>query len=200
MRVLPTLVLVSASPRRLQILQQAGFTPEVAPLDVEELSGGLEAEALVLQNSQRKLAASPLLGKPNRVLIAADTVVVLGGEILGKPRDAVAAKKMLGDLSGVEHRVITGLVLRYGEKSCGFAVSTRVVFRSISPQEIEAYIATKEPYDKAGGYGIQGVSSLFVEKVEGCFLNVMGFPLKEFLVNLGKLTDTFPFDWVRPHE
>lgn len=200
MRVLPSLVLVSASPRRLQILQQAGFQPEVVPSSVEEISVGGSPEELALKNARLKLGASPLLGSSQRVLIAADTVVVLEDALLGKPGDVGEARKMLESLSGREHCVITGVALGYMGKSSEFTESTRVRFRSLSAAEITAYTATAEPYDKAGGYGIQGVSSLFVERVEGCFLNVVGFPLKSFLQNLGRLTGTSPFDWVKPHE
>ncbi|MBQ2595000.1 MAG: septum formation protein Maf, partial [Candidatus Riflebacteria bacterium] len=116
------------------------------------------------------------------LVIGADTIVVDGFEILGKPKDRADAKRMLKELSGKKHRVISGIALVDVEKKKIFSHSeiTYVYFRSLTDKDIETYLDTKEPYDKAGAYGIQGHAALFVEKIEGCYFNVVGFPVVAF--------------------
>ena len=173
------LILASGSPRRRELLEKFGLRFEVIPArGEEEPPCGMAPGAYVEQLSRRKAAeVAGRLGDEKAVLIAADTVVEQNGAILGKPADAEEAFRMLSALSGSTHRVWSGLCVREGEKELSRAECTEVVFRELTGEEIRQYIATGEPMDKAGAYGAQGYASLFVEKLEGDFFNVMGLPL-----------------------
>ncbi len=178
------LVLASASPRRRDLLAGLGFEFECLPSDFQEADGaGADAAALARANALGK-AGDVALSRPGALVIGADTVVVVGDELLGKPSDAEAAAEMLRLLSGRGHRVITGLALaRYDAvsdrlDSCGEHGVTTVRFRELGDEEIAAYIDSGEPFDKAGAYGIQGLASQFVGGIEGCYFNVMGLPLE----------------------
>ena len=176
------LYLASASPRRLELLRQIGVEPIVVP------SSFLESE--VLWGNPEHLAREYALGKArgavfgrlevprDSVIIGADTVVALEGEIFGKPRDSEHASYMLQRLSGRAHEVVSGvaIVRPDGQYLLG-SVCTEVTLRPLSAQEIAAYVATAEPLDKAGSYGIQGRGALFVESIRGCYNNVVGLPL-----------------------
>lgn len=179
------IVLASASPRRRQLLEMLGVEPlRILPAEGEEVSvPGRSPRDTVLELSAAK--AREVAGKvsPEDVVIAADTVVAVGGEIFGKPADASEAGKMLGRLSGGTHSVYTGLAVMRGDRRLAGCEETRVRFRRLTPEEIDAYIATGEPMDKAGAYAVQGRASLFVEGIEGDFFNVMGLPL----CRLGKM-------------
>ena len=160
------------------------FTVRVADIDETPVSGLTPAEN-VARISRCKALAIPR--QPEDIVIAADTIVVLGNTILGKPRDEEDAKKMLQQLSGNCHQVMTGLTVLCGDKLVSVTEITDVYFRPLTEQEIAAYIATKDPMDKAGGYGIQNGAALFVEKIHGDYFNVVGLPvcrlglvLKEF--------------------
>ncbi len=170
------LVLASRSPRRSQILSLAGIPFEVAPSDFEEDNDSGEPADLVLRHSMSKaLYVAERL--PGRIVLGADTVVHTGGRVLGKPADRAGARSMLGALSGGWHEVYGGVALLGGASPVSFHEVSRVRFRSLSVAEIEAYVDSGEPFDKAGAYGIQGYGSVLVDRIEGCFFNVMGLPL-----------------------
>lgn len=173
------IILASQSPRRKELLTQMGlsFTVRVADID-EQMERNLSPDKLVETISAEKAAAvAEELRDPDALIIAADTVVTLDGAVLGKPRDEADAARMLTLLSGREHQVFTGFTLRRGNQVLSRSEGTCVKFRPLSPDEIRAYIATGEPMDKAGAYGIQNLGSLFVEGIHGDYFNVMGLPV-----------------------
>ncbi len=170
--------LASASPRRKQLLESAGLVVHVQASNVDEAWPGGTIEAGVVQLAIRKLEA---IGPVSGIVIAADTLVVLGDELLGKPTDATHARSMLTQLSGREHRVVTGFCVASGEKRCHGAVTTHVTFRTLTPAEISLYVASGEPFDKAGAYAIQGMGGALIERVEGSYTNIVGLPLAEVL-------------------
>ncbi len=170
------LVLASHSPRRREILAAAGIEFEVRPAAVDETRlPGEDPVAHVKRLAQAKALA--VAAAPGEIVLGADTVVVVDREVLGKPSTAGEAARMLRLLSGREHQVITGICLRAGERLVTDAVSTRVHFQPLSEPEIEAYVASGEPMDKAGAYAIQGLASKFIDRVEGCYFNVVGLPV-----------------------
>jgi septum formation protein len=171
------LVLASASPRRAEILRTLGIPFVVDPSDVaEEILPGESAEEAVARLAALK-AAQVSARRPGRWVLAADTLVVLDGEVLGKPRDEADAARMLRRISGREHRVATGVRLRRETASGGGVVEiSRVRIAPLSEEEIAWYVGTGEPRDKAGAYGIQGLGARFVESVDGSYTNVMGLP------------------------
>ena len=169
------LVLASQSPRRREILSRAGIGFVVrAPVVPEEAAGGEDPVAHVRRLAREKAEAVP--AGPGEIVLGADTVVVIDGRILGKPADAEDAARMLRLLSGREHEVVTGICLRTSGRLIVDAASTRVSFAPLTDAEISAYVASGEPMDKAGAYGIQGLASKFIDRVEGCYFNVMGLP------------------------
>ncbi len=169
------LVLASASPRRREILNSAGIPCSVRPAEVDEsrLAGETPGD-YVRRLAEAKARA---VQQPGETVLGADTVVVIDGRILGKPRDAADAARMLRLLSGRVHDVITGVCLLRGEECQNVSETTKVRFRELSDSEIDSYVLTDEPLDKAGAYGIQGVASKFVERIEGCYFNVVGLPI-----------------------
>ena len=182
------IILASGSPRRRELLEMLGLEFEIRPAKGGEHppeGAGPEETVLALAGAKAEEVAEH--SAENDVIIAADTIVWLEGELLGKPRSEEDAARMLRELSGRSHEVWTGVcVLRGGEKLLG-AERTLVRFRRLEESEILAYIATGEPMDKAGAYGAQGLASLFVEGIEGDFFNVMGLPLCRLGKMLGKL-------------
>ncbi len=179
------LTLASTSPRRAELLKVAGIPFRVVPageieLAVSSANGDLRAHpaeyALKLAEAKAAAVADRL---PGDLVLGADTVVVLGGEILEKPADAADAVRILRRLAGRRHRVITGMALQVGQQPqrwTGFEETT-VEFLPLAEDAIARYVATGEPFDKAGAYGIQGFGALMVRRVEGCYFNVMGLPL-----------------------
>lgn len=191
---LADLVLASASPRRRQLLSQLGLKFRTCESGVDEAAAacsGASPERLV-----RELALAKALAVAARerdaLVLAADTVVVLGGEVMGKPRDAGEAEEMLARLQGREHRVLTGLALldAASGRSETAVEETRVRLRPLAAEEIRAYVATGEPLDKAGAYAIQGLGALLVTGIQGCYYNVVGLPL----ARLGELLRRFGVD------
>ena len=173
MRVL----LASRSPRRAELLRAAGFDFEVVPADVDEAAHpGEDARAYVARMSASKAAAigCRISGSP---VLGADTVVVLDGVMLGKPRDDEDAARMLRMLAGRAHEVCTGVTIQAGGRALSEVVSTRVRFLPLTSDEIAWYVGTGEPRDKAGAYAIQGRASRFVESIEGSYSNVVGLPV-----------------------
>jgi septum formation protein len=178
------LVLASASPRRRELLTQAGYAFEVHPAHVnEDVRSGEDAIAYVVRLAREKalsvLAEMSSKGPapPQVVVLGADTTVTLDGHILAKPEDAADAVRMLRMLSGRTHRVITGVAIATAKGVEVAAEVTGVHFRVLSDEEIAAYVATGEPMDKAGAYGIQGLAAKWIPRVEGCYFNVVGLPL-----------------------
>lgn len=182
-------ILASASPRRSELLKRTGIEPEVIPSDVDEDVLISDPAELVSELSERKctdvamrLLASQAEIPGKTVVIGADTVVAAGGRILGKPENEQDAFRMLQNLSGRLHEVLTGVFMVFIEdrkivRTKSFAETTRVKVAALSDQEIRDYIATGEPMDKAGAYGIQGLFSRYVEGIEGDYSNVVGLPV-----------------------
>jgi septum formation protein len=181
------LVLASQSPRRAEILRQAGipFVVRVAPVD-ETLLPGEAPEDYVRRLAEAKARAVP--AGPEEIVLGADTTVVVGHNILAKPVDAEDARRMLSLLSGRRHKVMTGIcLLRGDEKICEHEV-TSVCFAFMSTREIDSYVASGEPMDKAGAYAVQGAASKFIMGIEGCYFNVVGLPISLVYRRYLKLT------------
>ncbi len=176
------LILASGSPRRARLLKEILGSFRIVPSDIEEeQQEGETPEAFALRVSREKAEAvseSPEHRSDAGWILAGDTIVVLGRKVLGKPRDAGHARRMLELLQGRQHEVITGIcLLNRGRQVCRVeAVRTRVWMRRIEPEELDAYIETGEPFDKAGAYAIQGHARRFIEKIEGSYSNVVGLP------------------------
>ena len=170
------LVLASQSPRRSEILRQAGipFTRRVAAINETPLEGE-KPEDYVVRLAELKALAVP--AGPGETVLGADTTVVIDGEMLGKPADAADARRMLARLSGRQHEVITGICLKRGVEVVRDCATTKVWFALMSAREIEEYVSSGEPMDKAGAYAIQGLASKFIEKIDGCYFNVVGLPV-----------------------
>ncbi|MBK7972406.1 MAG: septum formation inhibitor Maf [Deltaproteobacteria bacterium] len=182
------LVLGSGSPRRRELLTLVGLSFEVHVTDVPEEPLDGEAPGEHARRLARDKARAASLAAPRAIALGADTIVVLDGEVLGKPRDAADAVAMLTRLSARPHQVLTGFALAEGGNvRCSDVVRTEVDFRAVSAREIEAYVATGEPLDKAGGYGIQGRAAAFVATIRGSYTNVVGLPLVEVLEALLEL-------------
>ena len=173
------IVLASASPRRHELLGRIGITEfDIRIPEVEEsFPEGLTPQQVVEHISREKAAAAAKLCTDDEIVITADTMVFLDHERLGKPRDEDDALRMLTALQGRHHTVCTGVTVRRGAQIITEAETTRVYFRSATKEELLAYIATGEPMDKAGSYGVQGKGALLVEKLDGDFFNVMGLPV-----------------------
>ncbi len=179
----PAVVLASASPRRAELLALAGLAPRVRPVDVDERPGHGEApEAYVRRLARAKARAVDLAD--GEVAVGADTAVVLDGDVLGKPRDAGEATAMLARLAGRTHEVHSGVAVRGPRTVDDVVVRTSVTMVPLDPARIAAYVASGEPFDKAGGYGIQGPAAAFVERIEGSWTSVVGLPLAETLALL----------------
>jgi len=175
------LVLASASPRRRELLAQAGFTFEVQPADIDEaLLPGEDAIAYVTRLAREKaeaVFAGRATSDPQLTVLGADTTVCVDRQILGKPESPGDAARMLRLLSGRTHRVVTGVALVSASHTQVAAEVTAVQFVSLSEEEIAAYIATGEPNDKAGAYAIQGRAARWIPRIEGCYFNVVGLPI-----------------------
>jgi septum formation protein len=185
------LILASASLRRRQLLDNAGFKFIVRPAVIDEtLHTGEAPEAFVRRVAQEKASRVAQFSPEGTVVLGADTVVEIANEILGKPKDAADAQRMLRLLSGREHRVLTGIcVVRAPD--CVEALqheTTRLTFAVLDDAEIREYVASGEPFDKAGAYAIQGLGSKFAVRVEGCFFNVVGLPVPLVYKTLKKLS------------
>lgn len=171
-------VLASASPRRKELLSLIFNEYDIRPADCDEtLPEGIKAQEAVEYLSLIKNKATVEICDENSLVISADTVVAVEGEILGKPQDKEDARRMISLLSGREHQVFTGVTLSLNGKFKTFSEKTDVVFYKLTDKEIEDYISTDEPYDKAGAYGIQGKAGLLVKSVNGDYYNVVGLPV-----------------------
>ena len=181
------IILASASPRRKELLETAGAEFEIIVADVDEsVPEGTKPEDAAIMTAEKKALAVAESHKDS-VVIGADTIVVAGEKILGKPTDKADACRMLSMLSGVEHKVITGVCLACGDKKITFAQVSKVKFYDLTDDEINAYVETGEPMDKAGAYGIQGKGCVLVEKIEGDYFNIVGLPVARVMKELNKL-------------
>ena len=183
------LTLASASPRRRELLERLGLRLRVAPADVDETPrDGEPAAEYVRRMALDKLAtARSAAGPDESAVLAADTIVVLQGAILGKPRDEDDARAMLRRLAGHRHEVMTAYRIGFGAREVERTVTTTVAFRLIDPPELEAYIGSREWSGKAGAYAVQGVAAVFVTELRGSLTNVVGLPLAEVLADLRAL-------------
>ncbi len=181
-RLLPQFILASGSPRRRHLLESVGLTFEAVESGVDESQREDEQPEQYALRMACEKARTVSLRNPTVLVLGADTVVDLDGEVLGKPTSAAEAKSTLLRLSGRTHRVITAIALaKDGTILEHETVCSWVTFRRLSPEEIDAYILSREPFDKAGAYGVQGLGRNFVEEISGSFTNVMGLPLENVL-------------------
>ncbi len=193
MNVTPKYVLASQSPRRQDLLAKAGYQFEVRAAEVEEVYPSemmLETVPVFLAQKKAKPLSATLAN--DELLITADTIVILKREILGKPKDHKQAKTMLGQLSATYHDVITGVNLQFQDMEHSFSEVTRVYFRKLSQTAIDHYLSIANPLDKAGAYGIQDwIGMIGVEKIEGCFYNVMGLPVSRLHQEIERFRSSF---------
>lgn len=180
------IILASASPRRAEILKKIGLDFTVRPSDVDENNAATLPPAEYAVDLAKRKARAVAVKVSTGLVIGADTIVVLGNEILGKPSSEAEAGEMLRRLSGKTHRVFTGFALcdRPSNRETAGLEITEVTFRALEKAEIAAYVSSGEAMDKAGAYGIQDASAVFAERINGCFYNVVGFPLTRFYVTL----------------
>jgi septum formation protein len=174
-------VLASASPRRRELLDLVGIRHVVDPADVDESLRAGESPPDYVERLARAKAIAVAARHADAVVIGADTTVVLGDDILGKPADTDDAKRMIARLAGHTHEVCTGIAVVYGMKTASAVERVAVTFRTLTPREIDAYVATGEPMDKAGAYGIQGWGATIVERIDGDYFSVMGLGLRRLV-------------------
>jgi septum formation protein len=172
------LILASASPRRAELLTAAGIPFETLPVDLDETPLPDEAPDAHVRRLADAKARAALARRPDALVLGADTIVVLDGRTLGKPRDAADARAMLQALAGRDHEVLTGVALISAEGSAVDVGCTRVWFGPMTRAEIDDYVHSGEPMDKAGGYGIQGLASRYVQRIDGSYTNVVGLPVE----------------------
>lgn len=184
-----SLILASASPRRIELLKMMGLDFEILPSSVEEESlDGESPQDHVLRLSEKKAAAIMKL-HTDALIIGADTIVVIHGEILGKPKTPDQARDMLGKLSGKSHQVFTGFTITRGKDNLLVkdVIESIVSFKVISDNEMDWYVNSEEPYDKAGGYAVQGMGAFLIKEIHGSYTNVIGLPLCEVITALTDL-------------
>ena len=184
----PCLILASQSPRRKQLLEQAGLSFTIIPSRVDEHLINITVPEKLVKTLAEAKAKDVAEGYPESWVLGADTIVLIDGEILGKPTSLEKARQMIQQLNGQTHEVLTGYAIcRDTQKTCisGFE-KTEVTFKNLSQQEIEWYIKTEEPFDKAGAYAIQGLGSFLVKRICGSYTNVVGLPVCEVLEQLYK--------------
>ncbi|CDF58128.1 Maf family protein [Thermobrachium celere] len=181
------IVLASSSPRRIELLRNLNLEFDVVPSNFEENINLSNPVELVKNFAYNKALDVESRVQKDSLIIAADTIVYKDGEVLGKPKNEIDAYRMLKLLSGQKHEVYTGLSLIYNGKVINDYECTYVYFKNLSDEEIKYYINTKEPFDKAGAYAIQGYGSIFVEKIEGCYFNVVGLPISKLYDNIKRM-------------
>lgn len=183
----PDLVLASASPRRAELLTRLGVQPEVRPTHIDETPQPGETPTRLVARLATGKACAAARGGADEVVLAADTIVALDGRMLGKPRHRADAARMLALLSGRTHEVISGVAVVRGETTLVESVTTLVTFRRLHAPEIDWYVATGEPVDKAGSYGLQGAAAAFVSHLDGSDTNVIGLPLETAVLLLRRV-------------
>ena len=181
------IILASASPRRKELMALITGDYTVCTSDVEERGITADTPALLAEKLACAKCAAVHAAHPDAAVIGCDTVVDVDGEVYGKPRDDEDAKRMLRTLSGRSHRVHTGVCVMCGQECRSFAETTKVVFAPLGDEEIEAYVKSGDPRDKAGAYGIQSGAARFVTGIEGCYFNVMGFPVSRVYAALREM-------------
>lgn len=172
-----SLILASGSPRRKELLAMINPDFTVVPSAFDESGLTAENPAALAQKLAVGKCGDVAAAHPKDIVIGCDTVVEFEGQVFGKPKNKEDARRMLTALSGAEHQVHTGVCIRSGEKEEALVATSVVKFYPLSREQIESYISTDEPYDKAGGYGIQGTAALFCREIRGCYYNIMGFPV-----------------------
>ena len=187
----PPVVLASASPRRRELLTLIGIPHEVRPANIDESSRSGETPVAQVERLAREKALA--IHAPGAVTIGSDTIVVVDGEVLGKPRDREHARSMLTRLSGRSHLVLTAVAVRWRGELRSAVEQVSVTFRALKDPEIEQYIDTGEPMDKAGAYGIQGYGATIVDRVDGDYFSVMGLPLNRLVRLLRELGVRYEF-------
>ena len=195
--VTPRVLLASSSPRRRELLTMIGIAHEVIPADIDEAYLPGESPMAHAERLARSKADTIARVAPDAVVISADTIVVIDDQVLGKPRDAAHAGAMLRQLSGRTHEVFTAVAVARGTRIDSGVEIASVTFRELRDQEIDAYIATREPMDKAGAYGIQGYGATIVQRIDGDFFAVMGLSLVRLVVLLSQHGVTYDFRGVR---
>ncbi|AWO00459.1 septum formation protein Maf [Chitinophaga alhagiae] len=182
-------VLASQSPRRRQLLEQAGIPFEVKVSEAEEtFPPGMPVQEVPIHIARQKAKAVATLYNNGEVIVAADTIVVLNGAIIGKPANRADAIRILTALSGQVHTVITGVVILHNGREEAFAQTTEVHFKPLSQEQITYYIDHYQPYDKAGAYAIQEwIGAVGIDRINGCFYNVMGLPISQVAERLEKI-------------
>jgi septum formation protein len=190
-------VLASSSPRRRELLNLIGIAHEVRPANLDESMRPREDPRRHAERLARDKAGAVAVRDPDLITIAADTIVVINRKVLGKPVDKADAARMLAMLSGREHTVITAVAVSRGKKLRSAIEEVKVKFRRLREDEIEAYIATGEPMDKAGAYGIQGYGATIVERVEGDYFAVMGLPLVRLIGLMRDVGVVYQFGSIR---
>ncbi|HEY5491275.1 MAG TPA: Maf family protein [Gemmatimonadaceae bacterium] len=186
-------ILASSSPRRRELLTLIGIAHEVRPADIDESVFADEAPAPHAERLARAKAHALAGEHPHAVIIAADTIVVVDGDILGKPRDVAHAAEMLLRLAGRAHTVYTAIAVARDQRTESAVEDVRVTMRALGEDEVAAYIATGEPMDKAGAYGIQGYGATIVERVDGDYFSVMGLGLRRLVELLERLGVRYEF-------
>ena len=180
------IILASASPRRKEILELADLKFDVMPSDAQEITTKTAPNEVVMELASIKAKDIYKKSEKQSMIVGADTVVAYQGQILGKPTDKADAKRMLTMLSGQTHEVYTGVCVIEDGKTKTFYEETKVTFYEISDEQIDRYIKTGEPMDKAGSYGIQGKAAVFIKGIEGDYYNVVGFTIARFLQEITK--------------
>ena len=186
-------ILASQSPRRRELLTLVGITHVVSPADIDESVMPDERPVPHCERLARAKAQVLAERHPDAVVIAADTIVVLDGDILGKPRDVVDARAMIARLSGRTHTVFTAMAVARGGRTESAVEEVAVTFRELSAEEISKYVATGEPMDKAGAYGIQGYGATIVERIDGDYFSVMGLGLRRLVALLERVGLRYDF-------
>lgn len=190
---MPRVILASSSPRRRDLLTLIGIAHEVLPADVNETLLPGERPAAHAERLARAKALTIAQGEPSAIVIGADTIVVVDGEVLGKPADESDASRMLRMLSGRTHTVLTAVAVALEGRIVAAVEEVKVTMRQLNDDEIAGYIATREPMDKAGSYGIQGIGATIVTKVEGDYFAVMGLSLVRLIALMNQLGITYSF-------
>ena len=189
----PRVILASQSPRRRELLSLIGIPHEVRPADIDETYYPGEHPREHAERLARGKAAVIARDVPDAVVIGSDTIVVVDGDVLGKPGDDAEAQRMLARLSGRSHVVMTAVAVSWHGETRSDVVEVDVTFHELSADDISAYVATREPMDKAGAYGIQGFGATIVERVDGDYFAVMGLPLQRLVRLLAELGVRYPF-------
>ncbi len=191
--IAPHVILASQSPRRRELLTLVGIPHEVRPADIDESYGAGELPPAHAERLAREKAAVVARTAPDAVVIGSDTIVVLDGDVLGKPRDEREAASMLMRLSGRTHTVMTAVAVLWRGVERSAVEEVEVTFHTLTSAEIDAYIATREPMDKAGAYGIQGFGATIVARVDGDYFAVMGLPLQRMVRLMADLGLSYRF-------